>query len=262
MPEELRDRKITWKRNYLGVAAGIALVLVILIVAGWKSGILVRSAAPLPVSTLNIIKAGVTPSPETTDQADIPNGITSQKETATYLPTLAPTSTPMPTDTSVRETSTEIATNTESPYPSTATATVCVPPPGWVTYIVQPNDTLSYLGQEFGVTVADLQKANCMGTSVTIYTGHSIYVPNVATRTPSINPTKAPTRTEAPTEIYATPTDTPLPVPTDTPLPTDTPQPTDTQLPSNTPVPTATLTPPPLPTNTLTPPPSRFGHGG
>lgn len=45
----------------------------------------------------------------------------------------------------------------------TATSFSCQTPVGWVFYTVQPGDTLFGIGLIFGVTVEELQIANCMG---------------------------------------------------------------------------------------------------
>jgi LysM repeat protein len=58
----------------------------------------------------------------------------------------------------------------------TRTPVRCGPPQSWVTYIVQPGDTLYRLGQVYGVTVSELQKANCLSGSL-IHIGQSFFVP-------------------------------------------------------------------------------------
>jgi len=62
--------------------------------------------------------------------------------------------------------------------PPLPTATACVHPAGWITYIVQRGDTLFQIGLIRGVTVTTLQRANCLASSQ-IYTGQRLYVPNV-----------------------------------------------------------------------------------
>jgi LysM repeat protein len=98
----------------------------------------------------------------------------------------------------------------------TSTLPPCGPPRGWIPYTVQPGDTLYSLAKYYGVTVAQLQQANCLGASTLIVVGQVIYVPNLPTRTPSPGPT-----------LTLTPT---LPVPTETATPsfTCTPSPTGT----------------------------------
>ncbi len=140
-----------------------------------------------------------------------------------YVPNASPTMTLTPTSTHLP-----------------ATATPCPPPPaGWVLYVIQPLDTLYSLALKFGVTAYQLQTANCLPNANIINAGHTLYVPNVPTKTP-LPPTA--TRTA------------PVYTPTDTPTFTDTPQPTDT--PTDTPVPTDTDTPTPEPTFTESPYPA------
>ncbi len=71
--------------------------------------------------------------------------------------------------------------------PVTATATVipCGPPSGWVkTHVVQAGDNLYRIALSYGITYPQLQAANCMGSSILIYAGQKLWVPNVPTLTP------------------------------------------------------------------------------
>lgn len=114
---------------------------------------------------------------------------------------------------------------TEPPIP-------CGPPKGWVDYVVKSGDTLYRISQLFGISVAELQFANCLGSSSVIRVGQKLFVPNVPTRTPqpspSPKPTHAPTKTPAPkptstpTKHYSE-TQTPGPSPTGGGKPTPTP---------------------------------------
>lgn len=119
-----------------------------------------------------------------------------------------------------------------SPTPSlqatrtaTRTPVPCGKPFGWVPYIVRSGDTLSALSRAFGVSVTELQVANCLPSADQIYTGQTLYVPNVPMRTstPTITPT--PTVTLSPT-VTETPTITPTPTATETPTETPTTTPT------------------------------------
>jgi LysM repeat protein len=249
LPVDLQVKEASRKRYYIGVAISVVLML-ILIVVGWRqSWFLARSAAPVPTKTELNTAPIVIATPISTSRIAIPNVLTNVQKTSTLSPSFTPSTSPSLTATpTTGEYPTIIVENTKTTVPL-ATDTICAPPSGWVIYIVQSNDSLSYLGLKFGVTVAELQEANCMGSSVIIYTGQKLYVPNVPTLTPPVSPT----------------TDTPEPVYTDTPFPTNTPQPTDTPNPTSTPYPTNTVPLPPLstdilPTNTLTPPPTEAGH--
>lgn len=141
----------------------------------------------------------------------------------------------------------------------TATLVPCGAPRDWVNYRVVAGDTLFNIGVRCHVTVADLQRANCLGASTFIQAGSLIKVPYVPTSVPHTLPptwTALPTWTESPTLEVLTPTLTQiLPSPTETLVPT-------TEVPSLTPSPTATTQPSPTltieptlsPTVTPTPP--------
>jgi LysM repeat protein len=123
------------------------------------------------------------------------------------------------------------------PPAPTPTHIACGAPSGWVTYIVQPGDTLYHIADLYRVTVTQLMNANCL-TSTVIYVGQRLYVPNVATSTPPfVFPTATPTETATPGGA----TDTTTPTPTQQP-PTDTPTPTATPVPPDTATPTPTST--------------------
>jgi len=72
-----------------------------------------------------------------------------------------------------------------SATPSETFAVVCGPPDGWILYTIQSGDNLYRLGIAFGVSIKQLQFANCMGNSTFLRTSTPIFVPDVATRTPS-----------------------------------------------------------------------------
>lgn len=122
----------------------------------------------------------------------------------------------------------------------TVTVIPCGPPTGWVKrHIVQPGDNLFRIALSYGITYPQLQRANCMGSSTTIYTGQLLWVPNVPTLTPGV------------TIVPNFPTATSTLAPTSTFIVTDSPVPTITSAPTNTSVPptaTASITPFPSPT--------------
>ncbi|MFZ5911112.1 MAG: LysM peptidoglycan-binding domain-containing protein [Chloroflexota bacterium] len=133
----------------------------------------------------------------------------------------------------------------------TQTVVPCGPPPGWILYTVQAGNTMYSLSQAFGVSVAQLQQANCMPYYQTsIKTGQQIWVPNVATRTPTLTPISI---------IFPTLTWTATTVPSATKTPTLEPTlpPTPTSSPSPTTPPTSTFVPPTeIPSITAFPPSS------
>ncbi len=130
-----------------------------------------------------------------------------------------------------------------SPMP-THTLASCGRPASWIVYIVRPGDSLYSLSVAYGVSVAELERANCMGNSTLLHSGQILYVPPWAALNPLPTATAIPTSTltdtpesslpsETPTEpSISTSTDTPIAtdVPTATPIPTDIP--TDTPMPT------------------------------
>lgn len=139
-------------------------------------------------------------------------------------------------------------TSTISAATLTLTATPrCGAPRNWVRYTVQSGDTLFKLSLTFGVSVPDLQFANCL-TSTLIRAGDVLFVPFLPTRQPS--QTRTPTQTPQPTA-----TTLPSSTATATPLPskTNTPQPSTTATNTATATATATATSTSIATNTATP---------
>jgi LysM repeat protein len=88
--------------------------------------------------------------------------------------TQPPPTTPQPTNTLIPP---AIPT---SPPPSSG----CGPPASWVTYIVQPGDTVYSISSAYSITVNQLRYANCL-TSTAIYPGQQLWVPNVTPNLPN-----------------------------------------------------------------------------
>jgi LysM repeat protein len=59
----------------------------------------------------------------------------------------------------------------------TQTPLSCGAPYGWIVYTVRPGDTLYRLSITYGITVAELQRANCLGSSTLLHTAQLLYVP-------------------------------------------------------------------------------------
>ena len=119
-------------------------------------------------------------------------------------------------------------------FTPTQPQTVCGPPPGWVPYRIQPLDNLFRLSLAFGISIPQLQFANCLGNSTNIYAGDFLMVPNIPTRTPVF--------TLAPTQPWtATITSSPTRLPSASPFPSGTF--TQTLQPTLTPSPTSSFTP-------------------
>ncbi len=183
---------------------------------------LVSPASPSPTSTFTL-----TPSPSLTTTCPPPSGWTAYVvASGDTLETLAARY--KTTAETLAQANCLIAASLEPgdllyvPPPPTRTPVPCGPPSGWVLYPVQPGDTLYHLADIFGVTVRQLQNANCMGNSTWLKVGRWIYVPPWLphTATPTFTPITPPA-----TWTVITP-DTQTPTPTDTPTGTPTPTPT------------------------------------
>jgi LysM repeat protein len=121
----------------------------------------------------------------------------------------------------------------------TVTVIPCGPPASWVrAHIVQRGDTLFRIATSYGITYPQLQRANCMGSSTTIYAGQRLWVPNVPTRTPVPGITVLP---NTPTDTQASPPTMTSAPPSNTP--TDPPPPTETSVPPSAPADTNTAPP-------------------
>ncbi|HSB03052.1 MAG TPA: LysM peptidoglycan-binding domain-containing protein [Anaerolineales bacterium] len=134
------------------------------------------------------------------------------------------------------------------PAVPTVAVVPCSPPPGWVKkHMVQAGDNLYRIALSYGLTYPQLQRGNCMGNSVTIYTGQMLWVPNVPTRTPIPGVTVIP---DFPTDTAtATQTATATSLPTDTATATQPPTATATA----TTIPTETATATAFPTQVQSP---------
>ena len=136
------------------------------------------------------------------------------------------------------------------PASPTSTTAVCVQgASGWSKrYVVRPGDTLYSIAANHYTSVSAMRQVNCRSGDV-IYVNETLWVPNVATRTPTFTPLPGITITVTP---YPTEplTETVLPF-TGTPSPTETLVPTTT--PTLTPVPTGTASLTAFPTDTPTP---------
>jgi LysM repeat protein len=118
----------------------------------------------------------------------------------------------------------------------TSSPEVRISPEGWITYIVRSGDTLFGLSLSIGVSLANLQSANCMDFSTRLNTGQHLFMPNVPTRTP------LPTQTSKVTVISSSPPPAPQPPPSETPGTATTPTNTQTTTPTPTNTPTHTNT--------------------
>jgi hypothetical protein len=147
-----------------------------------------------------------------------------------------------------------------------STDPACTAPEGWILYTVLPADSIIRLSLFFGISVVELQSANCLEGDDVLQAGDQIYVPSnlTSTSTPD-NPSPTPTAT-----LLPEPTSSPGPTPTATlqPAPTSSPRPkpsytftpnTPTKEPKPkppSPIPPATDTPVPAVPTSSPPPPS------
>ena len=127
------------------------------------------------------------------------------------------------------------------PAVPTVTVAPCGHPAGWVrTHVVQAGDNLYRIALSYGLTYPQLQRANCMGSSTTIYAGQRLWVPNISTRTPVPGvtvipdfPTETSTATQTATAVSPA-TSTPTDLPTSTSTATQPPTATSTSIPTET----------------------------
>ncbi|MEZ4504024.1 MAG: LysM peptidoglycan-binding domain-containing protein [Dehalococcoidia bacterium] len=99
------------------------------------------------------------------------------------------------------------------PLDSTATAeATSTAASGFTSYTVQPGDTLSAIGNEFGVDPDEIAAANGITDPTSLFVGQEILIPGVEApaETPTAEPTEAPTETAT-----AEPTETPTEAPAD-----------------------------------------------
>lgn len=146
-----------------------------------------RTFTPTPPPTRTF-----TPSPTRTPAVTV-----TRPALVTYTPTLQPSPSP---------------TSTYKAYVPTyqAPTQACMGVPyGWVPYVVKAGDTWYGISVMSGVSVYQLQAANCLQGAY-LYVGRTIYVPNVPIPSPVY-------WTHTPTDEYPTPTGTSEYLPTTTP---------------------------------------------
>jgi hypothetical protein len=148
-------------------------------------------------------------------------------------PTRTPTTTP---------------TTRPSITPTSATLiTDCLPPDGWVEYIVQPGETLFNIALATGSTVEEIRQANCMeGNVLSVGALWVAQLPPTQTPLPPTpTDTPSPTATQPPFRPQPQRTNTPMPDPTATipPVPSTSPEPTLAPEPNSSPEPDASPNP-------------------
>jgi membrane-bound lytic murein transglycosylase D len=118
----------------------------------------------------------------------------------------------------------------------TQTPLACGAPYSWIVYTVQPGDTLYRLSVAYGITVSELQRVNCLGSSTLLHTGQLLYVPAWLPY-PAL-PTSPFIMFPTSTQVYSSPATFTIPF---TSIPTDTLVPAASDTPAE--VPTATAFP-------------------
>lgn len=137
-------------------------------------------------------------------------------------------------------------TATPTPRPPTPTSTPCTPTPPdqWVSYVVQPGDTLYSLALRYGTSIQEIMEVNCLASDY-LYAGQRLYLPPPPD-TPTPTSTFTATATSTPTNTAtasATATRTSTASATSTVTPTSTATPTATQTSTATATSTSTGTP-------------------
>ncbi|MFZ6030694.1 MAG: LysM peptidoglycan-binding domain-containing protein [Chloroflexota bacterium] len=214
LPAALRAAPRRWQGWHWGAASLVAFALAVLLgVLAWQSG--------LPQAGLPVVSEQ-TPA---------------RSATSTFTLPVAFSSTPNATVTVVSTATPSLQPPTQGTF-FTVTPGVCRPPAGWIVYVIRTGDTLYRLSVYYGVSMRELQSANCMADATHLVAGRSLYVPDKPSPTPALTrmPTAWVTNTQGPvlTQATALPSDTPVatvPLSTFTasaPAPSETqPEPTD-----------------------------------
>jgi len=250
LPASIFQRFPLWQLSlilFLGVSILIGTIfLVITTNAGFLTtplGTLIvpnRDATSTLISTRPVSTSRVPPIVSTEPsptQTGTPIGTPTSPElssTAAETPSATPTGTPSST-----------LSSTLPPLSSPSPTQICTLPPGWVIYTVQSGDTLFMIGKATGTTIAQLQQANCLGTSTQIISGQKLFVPKLPEIPTATNPVETPFPSATFTSTPVAPTSTGISPP---PSATTNPSP----IPSATPTESANLTQPPP---TVTPAP-------
>lgn len=245
---ELLEEKELSSRNKMIIPLGIAFLALIVIWgiifsktvwkggfnSEWISSLLSKDSSATATITSTVMESPIT----STTKPTTPNIIFSTELETSINSSMDITFTPSPTHTkAITQTVSPKTVSTSTQYPSTVP---CGAPYGWVQYRVKLGDTLFSLSKTYGVSISQLQTANCMGTSQELFAGTLIYVPFAV-----IVPTSSKTNTAVPTKS-PTSTNTSLPSATKTPVPATAIPPTQTAIPD-------TVTPESIPTYTIEP---------
>ena len=198
-----------WQR--VAIAIGTLIIVVLTVVAALLLALqdlppeeeppAIVEATPSPTTPALVMT--LTPSPTESPPPTSTPSATPLPPTATFTSSpipLPPTTSPTPIIVIVTPTPLPAL-----PTPAPATGGACQPPPSWVSYVVQPGDTLDNLANRTGVSVFELQQVNCLN-AFNLRVGQALFLP-MTPPTPTVTYTPSPTGTRPPTPTRtATPT--------------------------------------------------------
>ena len=138
------------------------------------------SSTPSPRPTRTATLSATEPPPTPTRTATL-----SPTDTALPAPTRMPSATPTPGTPAAERTEAPSPTATillatpitPSPSAPASTAVACTPPSGWQTYTIRSGDNLFRISLRAGVSLTQIQEANCITNPADIIAGTVIYVP-------------------------------------------------------------------------------------
>ncbi|MGB9640995.1 MAG: LysM peptidoglycan-binding domain-containing protein [Anaerolineales bacterium] len=141
------------------------------------------------VTVTMIATATATPTPHTGASATVlptssptPLASATIPSSPTYTATIQTSPTHLATET-IPPTSTIISsptmtmTSTLQQISKSKTHKRCNPPANWVLYQVHRGETLFNISWRFNISIAALQKGNCLGSTIKVKAGRKIYVP-------------------------------------------------------------------------------------
>ena len=176
----------------------------------------ILGASLVVISAVNVSIVGVVFGLSISDVT--PTMTVQQNPSATSTPVFTSTASEVPTALPA-DISTETATITETPSITptntstdtltatwTASAVPCVPRYSWMIYYVQSGDTPFALARNTGITVGELEQANCLVRPYIIRVGQILYLPRLPV-TPTSIVTIMPTVTPSITVTLPPPTD-------------------------------------------------------
>ncbi len=166
----------------------------------WRiSGLDIQVAASVPGADAAVVGSKVQVSASTTDQGGLIATALTPINPPDTTPNLIETITPPPSPSPTR-TPTVTQTPTPTPQPTICTPTI---PSDWVSYVIQPGDTVAILAALTGAPVEQVIAVNCLPENQQITAGETIYLPQIQPPTTASAPIIS---TELPTENTVQPT--------------------------------------------------------